>query len=826
MAVKEPTGDLKKACWKGYTAVGMKMKNGRKVPNCVPANEEREIPLSHRTKHDVSHYRVLNNGRDVSKHDSYEEAIAHAGEHRRRLKSKGYDADKISVHAYVKEEKENYGLPAHSMKHVMQKIKDGHWEVSSGEVKSGQHLSIIDHTKGKKRRMIHVKEESNEPKDREWGTTKLTKRYKKDTPGQCDCDTMKEEAVGRKRYKVGLTISHRDVASGNKKDVRVNVNASSQQKAIETAEKHYRNAGYKVHKDLSFIHSVNEESDQMDEAATSDNPHYGYHGTQEKDADKKYSAMHTRVKKVVGAAGHLGDVKKPNVVVRHYLDSVRGRHAAGRSDGYIARDFAKFKKTYKPEMHEEAGQMDESHKVGDLVSYYHDGLRDHVYGIVQSVRDDHITMKTGGQTRAVPMKMVQKADKNKVPKYRYMNESDQLDEGMTKAINKKMKNTLSAMRGRESLGAPEKGLSWQQNKAKAIKAGRAMAKEEIEQIDELSNETLKSYIQKVAADSQKHPQNPSKRPPEKASRSVAGFDKAYQKLAREEVEQISEGPQRDATRAKNKLRDAIAGANYKRTGAPVPDAEPQHKTAQAHNKAIGRSLRKMEEGTRDLTAALTKRIEKKTGGKETAVRNKAGLLVTKKKSKDKFEEAFKLSPKNSLKYREHKHEYEREEQIKNRPSYQGYHTQIHVDGRHYKAGDRMGAGEKGAQDAGRHAANIAKKTGKKVSLHMIHHETGKTLAIADHTDGKWKYRNLSEAAPIQKQPKAGVEKLVSKMNPDTKANSVNETRNIIREVIKKAVDKQETNKANGKTATGEPAPKIKIDPVIDLGTNNRGIGGT
>jgi hypothetical protein len=34
--VKEPTGKLKDACWKGYTAVGMKMKNGRKVPNCVP----------------------------------------------------------------------------------------------------------------------------------------------------------------------------------------------------------------------------------------------------------------------------------------------------------------------------------------------------------------------------------------------------------------------------------------------------------------------------------------------------------------------------------------------------------------------------------------------------------------------------------------------------------------------------------------------------------------------------------------------------------------------------------------------------------------------
>jgi hypothetical protein len=34
--IKAPTGGLKDACWSGYTAVGMKMKNGRSVPNCVP----------------------------------------------------------------------------------------------------------------------------------------------------------------------------------------------------------------------------------------------------------------------------------------------------------------------------------------------------------------------------------------------------------------------------------------------------------------------------------------------------------------------------------------------------------------------------------------------------------------------------------------------------------------------------------------------------------------------------------------------------------------------------------------------------------------------
>jgi hypothetical protein len=42
--VKQPTGDLKSACWKGYTAVGTKEKNGRTVPNCVPVKESKLNP--------------------------------------------------------------------------------------------------------------------------------------------------------------------------------------------------------------------------------------------------------------------------------------------------------------------------------------------------------------------------------------------------------------------------------------------------------------------------------------------------------------------------------------------------------------------------------------------------------------------------------------------------------------------------------------------------------------------------------------------------------------------------------------------------------------
>jgi hypothetical protein len=37
---KQATGDLKDACWKGYTAIGTKQKNGRTVPNCVPEEVE------------------------------------------------------------------------------------------------------------------------------------------------------------------------------------------------------------------------------------------------------------------------------------------------------------------------------------------------------------------------------------------------------------------------------------------------------------------------------------------------------------------------------------------------------------------------------------------------------------------------------------------------------------------------------------------------------------------------------------------------------------------------------------------------------------------
>ena len=44
--VKKPTGELKDACWTGYTAVGTKEKNGKTVPNCVPESVMNEASVA------------------------------------------------------------------------------------------------------------------------------------------------------------------------------------------------------------------------------------------------------------------------------------------------------------------------------------------------------------------------------------------------------------------------------------------------------------------------------------------------------------------------------------------------------------------------------------------------------------------------------------------------------------------------------------------------------------------------------------------------------------------------------------------------------------
>lgn len=66
---------------------------------------------------------------------------------------------------------------------------------------------------------------------------------------------------------------------------------------------------------------------------------------------------------------------------------------------------------------------------------------------------------------------------------------------------------------------------------------------------------------------------------------------AAKKNVKEEVQEIDERNKQNALM--RKTMDASRGARFKAQGNYVPDPEPQHKTPQAHNKAIGRAIRKM-----------------------------------------------------------------------------------------------------------------------------------------------------------------------------------------------------------------------------------------
>jgi hypothetical protein len=123
------------------------------------------------------------------------------------------------------------------------------------------------------------------------------------------------------------------------------------------------------------------------------------------------------------------------------------------------------------------------------------------------------------------------------------------------------------------------------------------------------------------------------------------------KVTKEEIEQIEERNKQNALM--RKTMDASRGARYKLNN-PVPDAEPEHKTAQAHNKAIGRALRNEDKmtTTKDKSGKLVsfkyegdwKKTTKADAKKDPAgkVANMAGQAMQKmrKVSEEKDEQEY------------------------------------------------------------------------------------------------------------------------------------------------------------------------------------------
>ena len=105
-------GELKDACWKGYTAVGMKEKNGKKVPNCVPTNEGADMK-SMRIIKDI--YKRKSVKEEIEIEEEFAGWIAHFNGQKHEIKKHEakdlYDAKQKAI-AHFKAPKSKHGLIA------------------------------------------------------------------------------------------------------------------------------------------------------------------------------------------------------------------------------------------------------------------------------------------------------------------------------------------------------------------------------------------------------------------------------------------------------------------------------------------------------------------------------------------------------------------------------------------------------------------------------------------------------------------------------------------------------------------------------------------
>ena len=183
-------------------------------------------------------------------------------------------------------------------------------------------------------------------------------------------------------------------------------------------------------------------------------------------------------------------------------------------------------------------------------------------------------------------------------------------------------------------GTPE----WkaQKEKSKPRTGHPTNVKEESEQIDELSRDTLLSYANKVSLDSQKHSKDPTKRSGEKASRSVSGYAKAHNRLEKSVKEsEESDKHYKEAEDHLSKANDADAKgdkksfhahmANHHDSMSEWHDSKGRSASADKHAEKADYHHEKSlsEETISELSTELLARYKNKAG-EDASKQDKAG----------------------------------------------------------------------------------------------------------------------------------------------------------------------------------------------------------
>lgn len=265
-----------------------------------------------------------------------------------------------------------------------------------------------------------------------------------------------EEAIGYALSSANANAEYARKSSGYKGEHKETVKPADYSEKYKRLKKkateagHHYGAGivgttmhhYSSTMDHKQLKSFVKESVEIDEAAQSGNKGNGYHGQFPEDqADAKFSAMHTKLKKKFGEEGHLKDVKKPNVMIKHFLDSTHGRHVAAEGDSTVVSRFKNFKRNYKPELHE-AEELEEGKHEGTIAA-----IAKHAYspevghkivtkkggqvpGTVEKIEKDHVYFRhPEGKLFRTHVSNVQKDGKQ-------VKESEEIEEGIVKDLKR------------------------------------------------------------------------------------------------------------------------------------------------------------------------------------------------------------------------------------------------------------------------------------------------------------------------------------------------------------------------------------------------------
>lgn len=245
---------LEDACWKGYEAIGMKMKNGKKVPNCVPKEEAQNEAMAKVSVTRPIGHRIADIGPGGKEHNV--QTKDWPGDHATAAQTAHQAAHAAlkqgDIETYHKEMDKKFAA------HQAASAEAGKKPVKTFE--SSDEQKNLKITKHEKMAVEAGKRGDKRAQEYHMSVVKNLKNESVETVTEAKQEDMQKHLVT-----VTVTDPQHAMVSKRKEKImkRVKVSAKDPKDAVAKAEAHYKKHGYKVHDSLH--HSVVTESLDSDE---------------------------------------------------------------------------------------------------------------------------------------------------------------------------------------------------------------------------------------------------------------------------------------------------------------------------------------------------------------------------------------------------------------------------------------------------------------------------------------------------------------------------------------------------------------------------------